>query len=65
MNARVGIYNFERLRPDQSVLCRGKIKSLTEESTSYTRKPEFRLVSGVIDGPISRPHKHTREITKI
>ena len=24
----------------------------TAESTSYTRKPEFRFVRGVIDGPI-------------
>lgn len=30
----------------------------TAESTSYTRKPEFRLVMGVRDGPIYKvPHK--------
>ena len=30
----------------------------TAESTSYTRKPEFRLVNGVIEGPIWRVSFH-------
>ena len=30
----------------------GYVTPRTAESTSYTRKPEFKFVSGVIDGPI-------------
>lgn len=35
----------------------------TAESTSYTRKPEFKLVKGVMDGPIYKGSDEFQAIT--
>ena len=57
-NSRVGVQDFERLAElagGVSVTdhqCHHAGVGRTPESTSYTRKPELRLVNGVMDGPI-------------
>ena len=52
-NSRMGVQDVECLvRNLKQTKTKEKGAVLTAESTSYTRKPEFKFVSGVMDGPI-------------
>lgn len=65
LHERVCIHNLESLRKvNHSSHVRVDTDFLTAESTSYTRKPELRLVRGVIEGPICMyrcENKHFRK----
>jgi hypothetical protein len=53
LHERVCIHDLESLsKVNHSSHVRVGTDFLTAESTSYTRKPELRLVRGVIEGPI-------------
>lgn len=70
-HSRVGVQDFERLAElagGVSVTdhqCHHAGVGRTPESTSYTRKPELRLVRGVTEGMICGPGQIRCEMTSI